>query len=251
MRFTMTNTLRVLEQNRNLILCVVGLGCLLGAQAFHFTFLKVSPDHLLAEVGALLLVVGVLHSLFEMRIRKEMLKEVAESVLGNTHLYDSGLTDWKKDSKTVNESHRWERNPVLTIGVQYSSKFADDFHGVLESRCKAGLETTFLVLTPDGEGAAYLKSSRTGFADVKVGVERIKALAQEAEDAGINGRVRVLMHDRILRYSFIQTNEAVWVKFFTNSKAKATVPAFRFRTGSPMYEFVLKDIQRLEMEATG
>ena len=246
----MTNFSRLLEQNRNLILCVMGLGCLLGAQAFHFTFLKVSPDHLLAEVGALLLVVGVLHSLFEMRIRKEMLKEVAESVLGNTHLYNSGLTDWKKDSKTVNESNHWERNPVLRIGVQYSSKFADDFHAVLESRCKAGLETTFLVLTPEGEGAAYLKISKTGFADVTVGVERIKALAREAE-AGGNGRVRVLMHDRILRYSFIQTNEAVWVKFFTNSKAKATVPAFRFRTGSPMYEFVLKDIQRLEMEATG
>ena len=226
----MTNISRVLEQNRHLILCVVGLSCLLGAQAFYFTLLKVSLDHLLAEVGALLLVVGVLHSQFEMKIRHEMLKEIADSVLGNTHLYDS--------------------SPVLRIGVQYSSKFADDFHAVLESRCKADLDTTFLVLTPDGKGAGYLKGTNTGFADVKGGVERIKALALEAE-AGVNGRVRVLMHDRILRYSFIQTDEAVWVKFFTNSKAKATVPAFRFRAGTPMYEFVLKDIQHLEMEAAG
>ena len=246
----MTNISRVLEQNRNLILCIVGLSCLLGAQAFHFTLLKVSLDHLLAEVGALLLVVGVLHSQFEMKIRNEMLKEVADSVLGNTHLYDSGLSDWRKDSKTVNEADHWGRSPVLRIGVQYSSKFADDFHAVLESRCKADLDTTFLVLTPDGKGAAYLKGTNTGFADVKGGVERIKALALEAE-AGVHGRVRVLMHDRILRYSFIQTDEAVWVKFFTNSKAKATVPAFRFRAGTPMYEFVLRDIQHLEMEAAG
>ena len=246
----MVNFSKILEQKRHLTLGVLGLACLLVAQTFHRTLLKVSLDHLLAEVGALLLVVGILHSLFEMRIRKEMLKEVADSVLGNTRLHDSGLTDWTDDSKAVNESDHWKHSRVLRIGVQYSPKFADDFYAVLELRCKASLETTFLVLAPDGKGAEYLKGTGTGFANVKAGVERIKALAREAE-AGANGCVRVLMHDRILRYSFIQTDEAIWVKFFTNSKAKSIVPAFRLRTGTPMYDFVLADIQRLEKEATG
>ena len=246
----MANFSRILEQNRNLTLGVSGLACLLVAQTFHLTLLKVSLDHLLAEVGALFLLVGVLHFLFEMRIRKEMLKEVADSVIGNTHLHDSGLTDWKSDSKAVNESDHWKHSPILRIGVQYSPKFADDFYAVLELRCKASLETTFLVLDPDGKGAGYLRDTGTGFADVKAGVKRIKALAREAE-TGANGCVRVLMHDRILRYSFIQTGEAIWVKFFTNSKAKSIVPAFRLRTGTPMYDFVLGDIRRLEKEATG
>ena len=245
---------RILGQNRQLMLGVVGLVCLLAAQGFQRTVYKVSLDDALAEVGALLLVVGVLHFLFEMRLRKEMLKEVADSVLGNTHLHDSGLTDWKNNSKEVNESDHWKHSPVLRIGVQYSPKFADDFYEVLKLRCKAGLETTFLVLVPDGKGAEYLKSTETGFAKVKEGVERIKELARELEreaKTGANGCVRVRMHDRILRYSFIQTNEAIWVKFFTNSKGKSIVPAFRLRTDTPMYNFVLEDIERLEREATG
>ena len=119
----------------------------------HFALFRNRPlDRLLAEVGALFLLVGVLHFLFEMRIRKEMLKEVADSVLGNTHLHDSGLTDWKSDSKAVNESDHWKHSPILRIGVQYSPKFADDFYDVLKLRCEASLETTFLVLAPDGKG---------------------------------------------------------------------------------------------------
>ena len=111
---------RLLENHKKWMLALAGLVCLAAASTFHFTFLKVDVDHLLAEVGALLLVVGVLHFLFEMRLRRELLKEVAISVLGNERLHTSGLIDWLENSKDVKDLHHWKHANLLTVGVQYS-----------------------------------------------------------------------------------------------------------------------------------
>ena len=58
-------------------------------------------------------------------------------------------------------------------------------------------------------------------------------------------RIRLLYHDRVMRYSFIGTNEYLWVKFFTNSPHRAVVPALKIRAGTPLFEFFRQDIQRL------
>ena len=59
------------------------------------------------------------------------------------------------------------------------------------------------------------------------------------------GNVKVVEHDRVLRYSFIETEECVWIKFFTNSRGRATVPALKVKAGTPMYAFLCNDTQRL------
>ncbi len=117
-----------LEEHVRLILAGIGLLFLVVASTFHFSVLKVSVDDLLAEVGALLLVLGVLHFLFEMRLRREMLREVAESVLGNQRIYDAGLSDCVMNSRNVNETAAWKTALTLTVGLQYSPKFFEDFH---------------------------------------------------------------------------------------------------------------------------
>ena len=93
----------------------------------------------------------------------------------------------------------------------------------------AGLETTVLVLKPDSDAASYLRTTRTGQANVVGNVARIRELAKEA-GMDTQGNVKVVEHDRVLRYSFIETEEYVWIKFFTNSRGRATVPALRTLT---------------------
>jgi hypothetical protein len=232
------------EEHAQLILVTLGLLLFAAGSSAHLTVMKVSVDHLLAELGALLLIVGTLHFLFEMRLRREMLKEVAASVLGNQRLYDSGLSDCLMNSRQVDEREHWQRAETLTVGLQYSSRFFEDFHDVLKSRCAVGKRTTVLVLDPASAAAEYLRSTGTGWANVDEGVAKIRGLLTEM--ALVGGTTPTLLrHDRVLRYSFIRTEEAIWIKFFTNSKNRATVPAIRVRSNSPLYAFASADIDRL------
>ena len=235
---------KVLEENVRLKLVLFGLVLIVAANTFHFTILKVPLDRVVAEVGALILIVGVLHFFYEMRIRQEMLREVAASVLENQRIHNSGVSDCLVNSRDVNEAVHWEQAKNLTVGIQYSSRFFEDFRGVLESRCAAGKETTVLALKPESDATRYLKGTHTGLANVAEGLQRIRALLDEASaDSGHS--VPLLQHDRVLRYSFIRTEEAVWIKFFANSLDRTTVPAMRFRANTPLYNFVSGDVDRL------
>ena len=235
---------QLLETHRVLMLVIFGLTCLATASTFEYTFAKVDVDNFVAEVGALFLVVGSLQFLFEMRLRRELLSEVASAVIGSERVVASGLIDWLEDSRKVSDEEHWRHSKKLTVGIQYSPKFLDDHHAIVRARCVAGLDTTVLVLKPDGDAASYLTTTRTGQANVAGNVARIRELAKEA-GMETQGNVKVVEHDRVLRYSFIETEECVWIKFFTNSRGRATVPALKVKAGTPMYAFLCNDTQRL------
>lgn len=152
---------------------------------------------------------------------------------------------WEMNSRVVDERADWARTARLVIGVQYSPKFFKDFFDVIQTRSEAGLATLALVLVPDGAAAKYLKESETGTAKVDEGVQEIERMAEEA-DAG-RGYVRVKKHDRVMRYSFIRTDQSIWVKFFTNSAYRTIVPAVKIDRGSDLYAFFDEDIRQLEL----
>jgi len=226
-------------------LATFGIALIGVANLFHKEVAKIEIDRLVAEVGALLLVVGILHALFEFGLRGEMLREVSKAVVGDTVLHDSGLNSCEMNSRLVDERAHWTRAATLAVGFQYSPGFFKDYHEVLKTRCAAGLPTTVTVMTPDGVAATYLRDSKTGLAKVAEGVNDIRQLLAEA-DTGTTKRIRLFAHDRILRYSYIRTDEFVWIKFFTNSPDRALVPAFKVRAGTPLFEFFSGDIKRLQ-----
>jgi hypothetical protein len=213
------------------------------SNTFHHEWLKVQLDRLMAEVGALILVVGVLHWAFEFALRKVMLSEVASTVVGSTHLHESGLDSCNMNARHVDESAHWSQSANLTIGYQYSPSFFKEIHEVLRQRCKRGLPTTVTILRANGAAARYLHDSTTGKPAVEQSVGEIVALLCEI-NAGTKG-CTLLFHDRVLRYSFIQTDENVWIKFYANSSARTTVPAFKVRADTPLFDFFAGDIKRL------
>jgi hypothetical protein len=213
------------------------------SHTFQFEWAKIQVDRLVAEVGALLLVVGILHWLFELGLRKEMLREVAGTVVGSTLLHDSGLEGCSMNSRQVNDGAHWSRSANLTIGRQYSSRFFKDFHDVLRERCAHGLPTTVTILHPDTAAARYLHESMTGTL-IKESVQEIVDLLREI-DSSTKKCTRLLFHDRVLRYSFVLTDECLWITFFTNSAGRAMVPAFKVRAGTPLFGFFADDIKRL------
>jgi hypothetical protein len=216
----------------NFALGTLGLFLIGASHTFHFEWSKIQVDRLVAEVGALLLVVGILHWLFELGLRKEMLREVAGTVAGSTLLHDSGLESCSMNSRQVNDGVHWSRSANLTIGRQYSPRLFKDFHDVLKERRANRLPTTVIILHPDSTAARYLHESMTG------------TLVKESVQEIVNP-LHVLFHDRVLRYSFILTDECVWITFFTNSAGRAMVPAFKVRADSPLFGFFADDIKRL------
>ncbi len=234
-----------LGQHRWKILAIVGLACLALASTFHLSFLKVSIDHLLAEVGALLLVVGILHWFFELGLRKETIREVVATISGDTRLHDAGFVSCMMNSREVNDAEEWRNAASLVVGVQYSPKFFKDFHEIIRERSASGRPTKAILLRPGGAAESYLRSTGTGNPRVRECVEEIKQLLQETESDPNVPKTSVAFHDRVLRYSFIQTDDFIWVKFFTNSPDRAEVPALKVRAGTPLYRFFSEDTQRM------
>lgn len=245
MRKVITQDMRkVITQNIKLILALVGVVLIAISQTFHITYVKVEVDHLVAEIGALLLVLGVLHFMFELRLRDEMLKEVSSAVLGNERLHQSGLIDCVLNTRDINEPALWEVATDLTIGLQYSPRFIQDFHWVIERRAAAGRHTTVLLMDETSAAARYLRESNTGIADIPASLARVRQIIAEAvRNQGHSVTFRT--HDRVLRYSFIRTEEAIWIKFYTNSNTRVTIPALKVGAGTPLYVFFDADIQRL------
>jgi hypothetical protein len=227
-----------------LVMGIIGLLLIAVSQTFHLELLKVDVEKLVAEIGALILIVGILHWFFDLGLRQEMLREVAGTVVGSTLLHDSGLESCKLDSKDVDERAHWSQSANLTIGNQYSPKFFKDFHDVLKKRCERGSPTTVLVIQPDCAAAGYLRASIAPTPDVKKAVDEILSLLDQV-DKDKKRHVKIAFHDRVLRYSFIQTDESIWIKFFTNSSERVNVPALKVRSDSQLFDFFKADVKRL------
>ncbi|MGB9233573.1 MAG: hypothetical protein WCC04_04105 [Terriglobales bacterium] len=226
-----------------LALFVIGAVLIGLSNTFQYEWMKVRVDRLVAEVGALILVVGILHWFFELGLRKEMLREVASTAGGSAHVHECGLDTCCLNARDVDEHAHWSQSANLRIGYQYSPSFFKNFHEVFRERCRRGLPTTVAILKADGAAARYLHDSTTGNPTVRQSVAEIVNLFREIDPNG--DRCKIPFHDRVLRYSFIQTDECVWIKFYANSPERTTVPAFKVRADTPLFNFFADDIKRL------
>src|SRR5260370_6189298 len=238
---------RVAQQRSVIVTLAVAVCCLLlilAAQTFHQEWLKIQLDMIVAEVGSLLLVVGILHWLFDYGLRKEMLREISGAVTGSTRLHNSGLDNCLTNSRLVDDTAHWTQCANLTIGHQYSTRFFKDFYEVLKERCKNERRTTITVVNSKGTAAQFLQASIDGKPAVNDSIAEIIQLLKDI-DGGSEKYTDLVFHDSVLRYSFIKSDEFVWIKFFTNSPGRAIVPAFKIRSGTPLFEFFSNDITRL------
>ncbi len=156
---------------------------------------------------------------------------------------------WVENSRTVDERTVWLESAILVVGVQYSPKFFKDFFDVIRSRSRGGKTTLALVVRPEGPAAQYLSENTTSTAKVTECVHEIERLLKEADEG--RGYVRVKMHDCVMRYSFIRTEEHIWVKFFTNASYRAVVPAVKVDSGSELFAFFETDVRKLEEVSDG
>lgn len=245
----------ILDERARLILVVSGLTLILVGNAFDYHILKINVAELLADVGALLLIVGLLHWIFDTSIRRQLTQEIFESVVGAGRTSSSGIIDVNHNSREVSYEKIIKSAKRLIIGEHYSSRFFEDYAPQIRERlARGGGETIALLLKPETSAARYLRESGSGHGGVSEQLGKIHEITNiSASGHSTASRETtgfcIKWHKRVLRYSFVMSDDLVWVRFFTNSEGYSLVPAVCVSKGTPLYEFFLTDVTRLLEQA--
>ncbi|MEK7991901.1 MAG: hypothetical protein VSS52_012900, partial [Thiotrichaceae bacterium] len=239
------NTLKLLVNFKASILAIIGI--VLIFIAFYFSR-DMNLQELLvtsiANIGALILVVGILQWLFDHQMREQMIREISNVVLGNTHIYDKGIIDCDDDSQNVTEddTKQWTKAENLIIVAHYPEAFFSRYCKLFESRCQTGKSTTLLLSQPDGHGITYLKNIDPEVPNVE---ERVQRIIAQMTRMKAKSSVEIRLHSVVLHYLLIVTEQTIWVTPMLNSKGMSKVPVLKIRNNSPLYEIFYEDAQRL------
>lgn len=239
----MKSKLQIISNNSKLLLILAGLLLILIGNGFNYAVLKIELDSLVVNLGALLLVVGTLQWIFDEGLRKEIVREISETTLGTHRIFNNGIRDCLDNSRKIDEENVWKATDSLIIGVHYSNRFFDDHADLIKHRIINKKITHIFHIDENSQAANYIRDSHSGRSDIG---EKTKNLLDLIENEfGSTQFIRVIKHNRVLRYSFIKTDQTVWVRFFTNSQGYSIIPAIKVETGSPLFQFFEQDIDRL------
>lgn len=231
-----------LDKKGRLWLVAVGFLLIIAGNAFKCEVVKVNLDQLVANVGALIAVIGLLQAVFDSAVREQIVSDVYASVTKGSRIRDSGIADAVPNSREVDYSTLLERSQRLIVGTHYSSRFFEDCADRLARRLKAPGETIVLFLDPDSAAAEYLKKSGSGRSDIAKELRRAKDLLILGNSKHV---LRVHNHKRVLRYTFVMGDNDIWIRFFTNSEGFSHVPAVHVTRGGALFDFFESDIMRL------
>jgi hypothetical protein len=224
-------------------LIILGLLLILVGNGFQFAFLKIQIDAVVANIGALFLFVGTVEWIFDETARRELVYELFRSIRGDDRIHRNGLIDCIVNSKEVSEPEEWVRAKILVVGIHYSSRFIEDNIDLIKERVRNKKRTVICYVGGSTAAAQYLKDSASGLSDIKTSISKLKLLVQSQFHG--SQYIDLVEHDRILRYMFIYTESSIWIKFFTNAKGHATVPAIRIRSATPLFDFFKNDIRNI------
>ncbi len=214
---------------------------------FDYSLLKIDVDTLIVNLGAMLLVIGILQSIFDEGIRKEIIQEISVGTLGTDRIFRNGIRDCLDNSRKIDEENIWKTSNELIIGVHYSNRFFDDHAEIINYRIKHNKNTHIFHIEEESKAANYLIESKSGASDI--GEKTKKLLDLINSEFKSSHHIKVIKHNRVLRYSFIKTDQTVWVRFFTNSKGYLITPAIKVEIESPFFKFFEIDIKRLKEQS--
>jgi hypothetical protein len=175
-------------------------------------------------------------------MRRQLMQDIFDSVVGAGRVSASGIVDVTQTSRDVNYDSLIAAAKTLIIGEHYSSRFFEDYSQQIQGRLSRKQNFTAVLLKPETLAEQYLTESHSG----RSGPARNLALIRELMRTPPDGKPMTLkFHARVLRYSFVLTDELVWVRFFTNSEGYSLVPAICFAKGTGFYDFFQTDVDRL------
>ena len=237
----------ILERQARLILIGSGLILIVVGNLFEYEILKIKVAELCAHVGVLLLVVCLLHWIFESSMRRQLIQEIYDAAIGAGRVSSSGISDVQLSSRDVSYKRLIETSERLVIGEHYSARIFEDYGPEIRARLSRGGETIVLLLDQDSDAAHYLVVSKSGHGAPETQIAKIRDIANfgPATAKEQKAELQVKWHHRVLSYSFVMNENLAWIRFYTNSEGYSPVPAFCVTKGTDLFEFFQNDVTRL------
>lgn len=225
-----------------LLLIIVGNG-------FHYELVNVHLNKLIADVGALLVVIGALQFAFDEHARGILLKSIRELISSTEWLLRAGIDRATDRSHSIVEFRdELVLARELTIGVHYSNNSIDRYTEVIRDRIQTKRKTLILMSAEDGPGLAYLQAVLGPDTNLRGAVSKLESFIRRNFES--SDLVETKKTPWLLRYNFIATESAIWVIFSPNTPGRVQrIPAVRTYNGSPIFNFFRHDIEALCKDA--
>lgn len=234
---------RAQSENVALWLSLGGLLLIAIGNAIEFAAWKIDVGAMLANVGALLLIIGVLQWFFDRKIRHSFFLAIRQEIVGSSRIAESGMSDFFPDSKSVDFTEHFLSSREVTVGVNYSAKLIDNSISLLQGRTERGFPTTIVAIDPESEAARFLAIDYEG-SDVSHGIRKIQDIVRNVDPGG--RLIKVLLVKTVLRYSFVQFDSRIWIVMSTNGPGRRAVPGFYVSRGKVWFSHFEDDIDLLK-----
>ena len=80
-----------------------------------------------SEIGTFVLAAVFVHWLFDMRAREELMSDLTQFTIGNSHVGTSGICDFIEDTKSIDYDEILRSSEELVIGLHYDPRFLSDY----------------------------------------------------------------------------------------------------------------------------
>jgi hypothetical protein len=202
-------------------------------------------------VGALILLVGTLQWFFDEDSREEFVGAISDNVreyLNNRDRFSElGISDCLIDSKGICVNGHQEEfigSEKFALGIHYSDGTVARFEKTIRERIALNKITEIAYVDATGIAAGYLSNCLAATVNLQEKITQLFGVVSSRFSA--SPYVKLIKHDRVLRYSFIYTEKCIWITFLTNSAPhEPEVPALRISNESALFEFFKRDIQHL------
>jgi hypothetical protein len=232
-----------------LVIALVGLVAILCSVLIPEKIAGLPLQEITRELATFVIASLLVHWIYESHIKHEIFQDVTDYVIKRGNVSRSGIADYCENTKDIDYSDILNKSVSVIIGLHYSPRIIEDNHHCLAQRARHGKETIIIASTPHGNAIDFLKRVRGENDHVDANVKKIYSLIREINKASAKKPVRLLYHDEVLRYSFVLTDEQVWIKLYRNSRGLSNVPGIAVSAGTRLFDFFKADIHNLKESA--
>jgi hypothetical protein len=232
-----------------LAIALVGVITILLSVEVPETLAGLPAREVMRELATFTLASLLVHWIYESHMKQEIFQDVTDYIVKAGNVSRSGIFDYYDDTKDIDYAQVISNSSTLIIGLHYSPRLIEDNHNALVARLKKGKDTTIIASKPHGNAVDFLKRVRAENDQIDANIKKIASLVREINANTGKRHIRLLYHDEVLRYSFVLSDDQVWIKLYRNSKGLSSVPGIAVRAGTSLFEFFKSDIDRLKQTA--
>ena len=201
------------------------------------------------ELATFTLASLLVHWIYDSHMKQEIFQDVTDYIVRAGNVSRSGISEYYDNTKDIDYTKAISNSSKLVIGLHYSPRLIEDNHNALVARAKNGKDTTIIASMPHGNAIDFLKRVRVEDAHIDADINQIASLVQDINNNAGRRRIRLLYHDEVLRYSFVLSDDQVWIKWYRNSKGTSSIPGIAVRPGTTLFDFFKSDIDTLQHTA--